>query len=108
MNQQEWHNKLQKIGQELTDRYPGYAEYLEECGSPEKADQMLTAQGMIAENELLQFYCRTLGLEPEEEELKVPERFPQISAKEYVSTAFLAGCITYTGIPRIFAASSFS
>ena len=34
--------------------------------------------------------------------------FPQISAKEYVSTAFLAGCITYTEIPSIFAASSFS
>ena len=92
MNQQTWQDKLQRIGQELTNRYPVYAEYLAECGSPEKADQMLTAQGMIAENELLQLYCRTLGLEQEDEELKVPERFPQIFANYLMVNC----CIPYS------------
>ena len=61
MNQLEWNNKLQMIGLELAERYPVYTEYLAECGSPEKADQMLTAQGLITESELLQLYCRALG-----------------------------------------------
>ena len=87
MNQQEW-----KIGLELAERYPVYTEYLAECGSPEKADQMLTAQGLITESELLQLYCRALGLDQDDDELKVPERFPQIAA----SYLTINCCIPYT------------
>lgn len=92
MNQQEWNNKLQKIGQEFTARYPSYIEYLQEYGAPEKADQMLTAQGILAENELLQIYCQFLDLVQDEEELKVPERFPQISSSFLIMNC----CIPYS------------
>ena len=92
MNEHNWQEKLAEIGRELSDTYPDYGGYLEEYGSPEKADQMLTSQGRLSENELLRIYCRILGLVQEDEDLKVPERFSGISANFLMQNS----CIPYS------------
>lgn len=92
MIQADWQNGIQKIERELSARCPMYAAYLQECNSPEKADQMLVANGEITENELQQIYCRNLNLPQDDEDVRAPERFPRISNN------FLAmnSCIPYS------------